>query len=83
MLLINAHAYVSSKDLMLSLSIYLHLYIVYAMSASLMRLVACTSSTVLPAKSDSYVILCLHSYQGLILDRSLVSCVLILSIDSR
>ena len=30
------------------------------------------SSTVLPAKSDSYVVFCLQSYQGLIIDRSLV-----------
>ena len=29
-------------------------------------------STVLPAKSDSYVMFCLQSYQGLILDRSQV-----------
>ena len=28
--------------------------------------------TVLPAKSDSDVMLCLQSYQGLIIDRSLV-----------
>ena len=28
--------------------------------------------TVLPAKSDSYVMFCLQSYQGLIFDRSLV-----------
>ena len=28
--------------------------------------------TVLPAKSDSYVMFCLQSYQGLISDRSLV-----------
>ena len=31
-----------------------------------------TSSTVLPAKSDSDVMLCLQSYQGLIINRSLV-----------
>ena len=29
-------------------------------------------STVLPAKSDSDVMFCLHRYQGLIIDRSLV-----------
>ena len=29
-------------------------------------------ATVLPAKSDSDVIFCLQSYQGLIIDRSLV-----------
>ena len=28
--------------------------------------------TVLPGKSDSYVVFCLHSYQGLIFDRSIV-----------
>ena len=31
-----------------------------------------TWSTVLPAKSDSDVIFCLQSYQGLIIDRSLL-----------
>ena len=30
------------------------------------------SSTVLPAKSDSDLMFCLESYQGLIIDRSLV-----------
>ena len=30
------------------------------------------ASTVLPAKSDSVVMFCLQSYQGLIIDRSLV-----------
>ena len=29
-------------------------------------------TTVLPAKSDSDIMFCLHSYQGLIIDRSLV-----------
>ena len=29
-------------------------------------------STILPAKSDSDVMFCLQSYQGLIIDRSLV-----------
>ena len=28
--------------------------------------------TVLPAKSDSYVMFCLQRYQGLIIDRSIV-----------
>ena len=31
-----------------------------------------TASTILPAKSDSDVMFCLHSYQGLRIDRSLV-----------
>ena len=31
-----------------------------------------TIFTVLPAKSDSYVMVCLHSYQGLRIDRSLM-----------
>ena len=33
---------------------------------------ACMCATVLPAKSDSDFMLCLQSYQGLIVDRTLV-----------
>ena len=32
----------------------------------------CDMVTILPAKSDSDVMLCLQSYQGLMIDRSLV-----------
>ena len=32
------------------------------------------TTTVLPAKSDSDFMLCLQSYQGLIIDRSIDSC---------
>ena len=39
---------------------------------SLIIYIICYSVTVLPAKSDSDVMLCLHSYQGLRLDRSRV-----------
>ena len=37
-----------------------------------MRFMLYKTCTVLPAKSDSDVILCLHSYQGLRIDRSLL-----------
>ena len=34
--------------------------------------ISLSTATVLPAKSDSGVMFCLHHYQGLIIDRSLV-----------
>ena len=47
------------------LSIYIHMYKCNVFTVE-------TQASVLPAKSDSDVMLCLQSYHGLIIDRSRV-----------
>ena len=55
----------------------LHIFIiggksVFALFWCLKEKVCCETGTVLPAKSDSDFMFCIQSYQGLIIDRSLV-----------
>ena len=47
-------------------------YIAVPISKNVQNMNLCKIVTVLPAKSDSDVMFCLQSYQGLIIDRSLV-----------
>ena len=51
---------------------YMYVRVGDVRNRSLLEVSRVSVSTVLPAKSDSDVMFCLKSYQGLIIDRSLV-----------
>ena len=51
---------------------YLVLLFFLDVTHTMTRDTQCGITTVLPARSDSDFVFCLHSYQGLIIDRSLV-----------